>query len=153
MTNMTPKKTAGNTLVEVMFAVFLALVCAMIFAAAMPTAASSRKKADNYNTAVAVAERQMEAIKAVDPGLKPEQLFAAGLIDSTTPVETNTWSFTAVGSATNDDAAKVLKDGVARIKIELVEVELRRVTVTVSWKERGQNRNVTLATLVADLNN
>lgn len=146
-------RQAGNTLIEVMFAVFLALVCAMIFAAAMPTAAASRKKADNYNTAISIAERQLEALKGVDPGLKPDQLYAAGLIDSTSTVGTDTWAFTQVGSLTNDNAAKVLQNGVAQIKIELVDIELRRVTVTVDWKERGQDRNVTLSTLVADLNN
>ncbi|MCC6403212.1 MAG: hypothetical protein IT207_04310 [Fimbriimonadaceae bacterium] len=153
MTTPARNRKAGNTLIEVMFAVFLALVCAMIFAAAMPTAASSRTKADHYNTAISIAERQLEALKGVDPGLKPDQLYAAGLIDSVTQVGTDTWAFTQVGAASNDNAAKVLTNGVAKIKIELVDIELRRVTVTVDWKERGQDRNVTLATLVADLNN
>lgn len=147
------RKRTGNTLVEVMFAVFLALVCAMIFAAAMPTAAASRVKADNYNTAVNIAQRQMEALKAVDPALRADQLFAAGLIDSVTPISTNTWSFTNVGIAGRDNAASVLKNGTARVTIELLAVELRRVTVRIDWVEKGQPRNVTLATLVADLNN
>lgn len=136
-----------------MFAVFLALVCAMIFAAAMPTAAASRAKANNYNLAINIAQRQMEALKAVDPALRADQLVAAGLIDSATPIAPNTWSFRNVGQAGNDAARQVLKNGRAEVQIDVLDVELRQVTVRVIWEEQGQDRDVTLSTLVADLNN
>jgi Tfp pilus assembly protein PilV len=153
MNNRRPRANAGNTLIEVMFAVFLALVCAMIFAAAMPTAQASRIKADNYNRAVHIAQRQMESFKAVDPALRADQLYTAKLIDSVTPIRANTWSFTNVAAVGNDSAAHVLNNGRAEVEIELVDIELRRVTVRVFWTEKGTERQVTLATLVADLNN
>ena len=45
----------------------------------------------------------------------------------------------------------VLPAGTGTIKIEQVDIDLRRIIVTVSWTERGTPRNVVVGTLVANL--
>lgn len=109
--------------------------------------------ADKSNIAVALAQKQLEAIKGVDPSLSAAVLFSAGLIDSTTPVSPNKWSFTNVDTAAFDNPARVLKNGEGFITIEQVDIELRRVTVEVRWTEQARQRSIRVGTLVADMNN
>lgn len=94
----------------------------------------------------------MEAVRAVGyPNMSATQLFAAGLIDSTSPVATNTYTFTAVDNARVDSPAQVLPSGTGRILVEQVDIDLRRVTLTVTWMDRGRSRSMTVGTLVANL--
>ncbi|MCW5936082.1 MAG: hypothetical protein KIT11_02090 [Fimbriimonadaceae bacterium] len=153
MKRLLRKRQKGSALIEAMFAIFLALVCAVIFAATMPTANRSRAKADLNNLALGLAQKQMEALKGVDAALSPEALFAARLIDSKDPVAPNTYSFTNVDSGVSDSPSSVLPNGTGRLRVETVAIELRRVTVEVNWTEEGQPKTVRLGTLIADLNN
>lgn len=143
----------GAQLIEAQFAIFLAFTCATIYVASIPTANRSRDMADKSNIAVALAQKQLEAIKGVDPSLSAAVLFSAGLIDSTTPVSPNKWSFTNVDTAAFDNPARVLKNGEGFITIEQVDIELRRVTVEVRWTEQARQRSIRVGTLVADMNN
>ncbi len=157
LTPATPMKTntsrrSGHTFLEVLFSAFLALVSALILTASMPVANVSRAKADFQNLALSLAQKQMEAVRGVDPSLSAAILHRAGLIDSTSPIGTNTWSFTNVDHALFDNPARVLPSGTGRITVELIDVELRRVTITVTWREQGQTRTLTIGTLIADLN-
>jgi hypothetical protein len=143
----------GAQLIETQFAIFLAFTCATIYVATIPTANRSRDMADKSNVAVALAQKQLEAIKGVDPTLSPDVLFSAGLIDSRTPVGPNKWSFTNVDTAAFDNPARVLKNGQGFITVEQVDLELRRVTVEIQWTEQGRSRSIRVGTLVADMNN
>jgi len=146
------KRIRGHTLIEVLIASFLALACALIFAATMPTANTSRVKADLNNRALSLAQKEMEAIRTLGfANTTPAQLAANGLIDSATPVATNTYSFTNIDTPAVDSPATVLPNGQGRVRIETAANDLRRVTIIVTWQERGRARTVTIATLVANL--
>lgn len=145
-------KRRGFSFVEVLFAIFLVGVAASIVAASMPIATVSRERADLMNKATGLAQKQLESIRGMGyANATATQLAAAGLIDSTATVATNTYSFTNSDSANLDNPARILPAGTGRVSIEQVGLDLRRIIVTVGWTERGRQRNVTVGTLVANL--
>lgn len=144
--------TRAFTLIEVLFAVFLVGVSASIVVVTMPTATQSRIKADLNNKATSMAQKQLEAIRGMGyANVSANQLATAGVIDSASPVATNTYSFTNSDSAKLDNPALILPNGVGRVKIEQVDIDLREVIVTVTWNDRGVTRSITLGTLIANL--
>lgn len=137
---------------EVLFACFLALTCALIVVATMPMAAASRVKTDQRIKAMNLVQKELESIKAVGyANITAQALFDRGLLDTITPVSTNVYSFTSVDNAAFDNPSRILPSGVGRVTIEQVDIELKRVTVTVNWTERGRARTLSLGTLVANL--
>lgn len=143
----------GLTLIEAMFAIFLVAACAGIVAATTPIASMSRVKAEAMNKATGIAQKQLEAIRGAGfANCNPTQLNAAGLIDSTTPVATNTYSFTNSDLPKFDNPATVLTGGAGTVKIEQINMDLIRVTVTVSWVARGPvTRQVSIGTVIANI--
>lgn len=155
-------RKSGHTLLETMFAVFLALTCALIFAASAPVANVTRGKADHMNSAVSLAQKTAESIHSTGyPNATAERLLDNGLIDSGTAVNISGYPFGLSGEtayeATNidsdmvDSPSKVLPGGRGFIKTEQVDLDLRRVTVIIAWQERSQWRSVRLSTLIANL--
>jgi prepilin-type N-terminal cleavage/methylation domain-containing protein len=140
------------TLIEVLIALFLLVMCAFIVSASMPIANASRSKANDLNKAMSLAQKEMEAIRGVGyPGITPDVLVAKGLLDSATAVTPNTYSFTNSDKVVRDNPARVLTDGTGQVKIEQLDIDLKRVTVTVTWRERAKRKSFTVATLVANL--
>ena len=83
MSRKTPKRQGGFSLIEVLFAIFLSAMCAMVLAAGMPIANSSRARADAYNKATGLAQKQIEAIRTLGyPNATASQLASVGLIDA-----------------------------------------------------------------------
>lgn len=149
---MKARRTRAFSLAEVLIAVFMVALCAIMVAATMPTANRSRQKADGTSKAVGLAQKQIEAIRGLGyANVTPSQLATYGLIDSTSAIEANTYAFTNSDSARLDDPALILPSGTGKVKIEQPDNELRRVTVTVGWNDRGRARTFTLGTLVANL--
>jgi Tfp pilus assembly protein PilV len=146
-------KRTGSTLIEVLFGVFIVTLCALIVAATTPTASMARFKAEQMNKAAGLAQKQLEAIKALGyVNATPANLASNGLIDSTSPIDTNTYSFTNSDSANLDNPSRILPSGTGTVKLETVSTNLVRVTVQVKWNERGTaTRNVTIGTLIANL--
>lgn len=145
-------RTSGHTLIEIMIASFLVLSCALIFAATMPTANTSRAKANLNNQATALAQKQMESLKSRGfANLTGAQMFANGLTDSATPVTANTWEWTDVDNGENDSPADVLPNGEGTVRLENVRFDLIRVTIRVTWTERDTNREVVVASMVGNL--
>lgn len=145
-------KKRGHTLVEAMFAIFLALVCALIFGATMPIANTSRAKADMRTTAVGLAQKQLEAIKAGGyANVTAQRMFDNGLIDSLTTVAPNTYSFTTADSAATDSPSQVLPSGQGTVQVNQLDLELREVIIEVKYLDRGEERVVRIGTLVANL--
>lgn len=145
-------KKRGHTLVEAMFAVFLALTCALIFGATMPMASTSRAKADMRTTAAGLAQKQLEAIKAGGyANVTAQRMHANGLIDSLAPVVGTTYSFTNADSAATDSPAQVLPGGQGTVTIDQLDLELRQVIVEVTYLDRGEARSFRIGTLVANL--
>lgn len=150
--NRLKRNKRGFSFIEMMLTVFLVTICAGIVATAMPTATVGRQKSMYRNRAVALAQRQMEAIKRLGyPNVTANALLNAGLIDSATEVSTNTYSFTNVDSLVADDAARLLPSGAARVTIEQADIELKRVILRVTWSENGQTKTYEVGTLVANL--
>lgn len=145
------RKRRGALMIEVLFALFVAGVCALIFSAAMPISNKSRAKADLMNTAVGLAQKELEAIKSLDASLNPTTLATNGLIDSSNAVSANKYVFTNSDTAVWDSPAKTLPSGKGYVYIEQVDIELKRVTVELLWKESGKDRSVKVGTLVAKL--
>lgn len=151
-TRRTLRRRRGFSFVEVLFAVFLTGCCATIVAGAYPVATMSRTKADAANRASALAQKEIEAVRGLGyANLTPTQMLANGLIDSATPIDVDTYSFTGVDASLTDSAATVLPNGTARIAVSQVDAELRRVVVTILWNDRGTTRSFVLSTLVANL--
>jgi len=146
------KSRRGFTFIEVLLALFLVVTSATIVLATMPLSTSARLKADLNNRATSLAQKQLEAIRGRGyANATASQLVSAGLIDSATEVSTNTYAFTNNDSAVLDNPSKVLPAGVGVVKVEQVDLDLRRVTVTVSWTDRGKAFSITIGTLIANL--
>jgi hypothetical protein len=127
---------------------------AAVLVATMPIAHASRHRADLNNRATSLAQRQMEAIlQRGFPNTFAENLHARGLLDSPSPVATDTFSFTNVDAGERDDAPRVLPGGIGRVQLvhpDGARRDIRRVTVWVQWIDNGETREVRLSTLVAN---
>ena len=142
----------GFSFVEVLCGVFLVTCCAAIVAASMPISTVGRTKSRYLNLAAGIAQREMEAIRGSGyANISAASLVTKGLLDSATEVATTTYTFTAVDTASGDQASLVLPSGTGKVKIEQADTDLKRVTVTVSWAERGNTRSYQIGTLVANL--
>ncbi|MCX7799044.1 MAG: hypothetical protein N2109_01730 [Fimbriimonadales bacterium] len=149
---MVRRKRRASTLIEVLFASFLVALCASVLAASIPTATKCRLKATYSGLALSLAQKELEAIRTRGyPNVSGAQLASLGLLDSSTPVAADTFSFTNVDHPLHDSPARVLPEGKGFVTIEQVDLDLRRVTVRVEWRENGQTRSLLLATLVANL--
>lgn len=123
-----------------------------IMAATIPLANRNRASADYTNKAVAIAQKELEAVKMLGfPNITSAQLFASGLLDSASAGANGMYPFTNIDTAAFDAPAQVLPSGLGFVGLTNVNGDLKRVTVRVEWVERGVNRNVTIGTYVANL--
>lgn len=149
---MKRRRVQGFSLIEVLFSVFLVVVCASIVAATMPMAANSHAVADHYNKALNLAQKQLETItRGGFANATPDQLLAAGLIDSENSVAANTYPFTNSDSTSRDNPGLVLHNGTGTVCVQQLDIDLTQVIVTVSWSERNGSHSVQLGTLIANL--
>lgn len=146
------RKRSGFTLIEVLFAIFLVATAAGIVIATLPIANNSRGRADMQNKAVGLAQKELEAIRGMGyANAAASQLVTYGLIDSATPTTGTTYSFTNSDSAAFDNPARLLPSGQGSVTITQSDIDLKQVTVTVTWVERGVTRSFTTGTLIANL--
>lgn len=146
------RKISGHLLAEVMLAVLMLAVCALIFSATLPSAHKSRAKADNYNIATSLASKMMEEVRHTGyQNANATALLANGLIDSASPVATDTYAWTNVDLGVVDSPSSTLLNGTATIRIKSLASELIELTTTVTWTESGQTKRVTLSALLANI--
>jgi type II secretory pathway pseudopilin PulG len=146
------RRKNGFTLVEVMLSVFMVTCAGAILASAMPAATVSRMKGNYLNKAANFAQKEIELMKAQTySNLTDTKLYASDLIDNTTPIATNTYSCNNTDAAVGDRVTDLLPSGTASVKIEQMDIELKRITLTVNWREKGRNRSYSVASLVANL--
>jgi Tfp pilus assembly protein PilV len=146
------RKNNGFTLVEVMLSVFMVTCAGAILASAMPAATVSRMKGNYLNKAANFAQKEVELMKAQTySNLTATKLHAADLIDSTNTIAANTYSCNSTDAAVGDRVSDILPSGTASVKIEQVDLELKRITLTVNWSEKGRSRTYVVASLVANL--
>lgn len=149
---MSKSKRRAFSLIEILFAVFITAAVAALLAATMPIATSSRVKADLNNKATTLAQKEMEAVRGLGyANLTASSISANGLIDSTSAVSANTYAFTNVDGASKDSPATVLPEGKGFITITQPDIDLRAITVEVTYRQNGRTQSVKLSTLVANL--
>lgn len=142
----------GFSFIEVLFAIFLLGVGASIVTATLPIANNSRARADYQNKAVGLAQKELESIRGAGyANLTATQLYSYGLIDSTTPISGTTYSFSNSDTGALDNPARILPSGTGAVTVTQADLDLRQVTITIQWTERGVNRSYTIGTLVANL--
>jgi hypothetical protein len=141
-------------LIEVLFALFLLMTAALIVAATTPVATVSRNTSKLEDKAMDLAQKQVEAIRGAGyANANPTQLVSLGLIDSTNAIGTdpNLFGFTNSDSANLDNPGTVLPNGTGTVEVDQLNLNLVRITVTVSWSDRGNQQSYTLGTLMANL--
>lgn len=150
------RRKGGYTLIEVLFAVFLVLICAMIVTATMPVSNVSRTKAQDLQRAMSIAQKELEAIQGQGfSGVNANGLANNNLIDSSTPIvvgtNSNTYSFTNTDSANYDSPAQLLTNGTGTVQITQVNLNMVQVVVTVKWRDRIGYKTYPVGTLIANL--
>lgn len=157
------RKRQGFSLLEALIAAFTLLVCALIFAAAMPIANKSRGKAQYANTALSLAQKQIETLRHLGfANADAGQMKASGLIDSTTLTNLQTemvygdasdqgYEFTDCDVNASDSVGELLPHGRGFVMVKNDEIDLRRVEVIVFWVESDEYRFVKLTTYLAHL--
>lgn len=149
---MKRSRRSGVTLIEVLFAMFLVVTCAMIVAASMPIADIARGKADLLAKATGLCQKQLEAIRGVGyANINPSALVSDGLIDSQSQVAPNTYSFSNSDSANRDNPSLLLPQGAGTVQITQPQSNLIQVIVTVTYNDNTRNRTVSVGTQVANL--
>lgn len=152
MTTVKKRNQHGFSMMEGLFAIFLAAISAIIFAAALPAANSSRSRADMLNKAVGIAQKQMEAMKAAGyTRLNGPDLYEIGLLDSPSPGGNGMMPFTNVDTNAYDSPSQVLPQGKGYVGIEQVALDLRSLIIRMEWTDRGNDRNIVIASFVANL--
>jgi prepilin-type N-terminal cleavage/methylation domain-containing protein len=150
------RKKRGYTLIEVLFAIFMVLICAMIVAATMPISNVSNAKASDLQKAIDLSQKELELIQQQGfNNCNASQLAAAGLIDNTTAVysqgHVSTYTCNNVGSTVNDSPAQVLTNGTGTVTLTTVNIGLTQVVVTIKWRDRMQYKTYSVGTLIANL--
>jgi len=149
---VTRRRGRGYTLIEVLFAIFIVLVCAMIVAATMPISNVSRSKSQDLQRAMSIAQKELEGIQGEGfSNTTAAQLATDGYIDSTTQVGANTYSCTNSDSANSDSPAQVLTNGTGTVQLTSVNLNLTQVVVTITWRDRVQYKSYSVGTLIANL--
>lgn len=128
---MLSKNNNGFTIIELLVAVTILAIGLLALAGLQVTSIKGNNHANTISQATALAQEQVELIRnmpytaVVYPPVPPNQLVEADINGTiytrTTLVENN-----------------------------IPMNDLKRVTVTVSWTSRGQNRQVQLRTIVAN---
>lgn len=149
------QRRSGHTLVELLYAIFLVGCCAAVLATGMPTAKASQTRADMENKATSVAQKQLEAVKAAGyPNLSGPQLHLLGLLDSSSEEDGKFWFCEVARSdneAESEDERRFLQDMECTLDIVQTDLDLRTVTIEVSWRDGGERRSVELASHIANL--
>ena len=149
---MKRRRRSGFSFIEVLFAVFMVAISASIVAATLPISTNARARADYSNKATGLIQKQLETIRGLGyQNATVAQLYANGVIDSTSEISSNTYPFSNSDSTARDNPARILPSGTGTVKVEQIDLDLRRVTVTVSWVDRGVTRTIVDGTLIANL--
>lgn len=139
-------RSRGFTWIEILAAVFVIGITAMIFGAVFPMAAKTQAMAANHQQALGIAQHKIDQLRAVGYGrLTYTELKNAGIIDSTTT--TSPYRYTTV-----DDLASLYPTAVGTIAVTDFSTTIRQVTVTLTWSNsarRPGNGTLSLSALVA----
>ena len=160
----------GFTYIEILVSLFLVSASIAIIGITLPVASNARGKTALIDKAMSQAQKELELVRGLGyASLTSTQMYAAGAIDNPTATATSTttgtspvtgssvsiagatYSFTSVDTAVQDSPAQALPSGTGRLLVEQVDTDVRRVTVTITWSDRGTTRSYSTGTIVANL--
>ncbi len=145
------RSNGGFSLIEVLISAFVVGLTATLLGATFPTGDRSRLMASNESTAISIAQRQIEVLRSIGySSLTESRLIDLGIIEEDEHSDDG-FNFSNSNSGVNDSAYSSLPDGRAYLKMDQVEIDLKEVIVTVSWRDNGRTRTVRVGTMVANL--
>lgn len=133
-------------LVDLMVTVFLLAVTGVVFSATYPSGIACTRKAQDYKIALAVAQKKMEQLRAMNyESLTHASLFSAGVIDSSP--DDSPYTFTQV-----EGLSGRLSGGEGELVVEDASETVRLTRVTVYWRDKtgAPTRSVTLTSFFTD---
>jgi len=154
----------GFTILELLVASVIMIVALLGIAAVLPTADMTIHQSGQMTKAISLAQEMIEAVRN-DSANDPELYDGVNTTNSSTfPPDVGTTFFgTTTLNKWKNDINLVLApgagitNGVGTIDVSIVTSNtagatiLRKVTVTVSWTERGRNSSVVLSSLLSAL--
>ncbi len=121
------KAKLGFTLIEVMVAIFLVSLGAIMYSALMPMAAKGSRMVSNYQQASSLVQNKIDEVRAVGYGrIDFADLQAAGIIDAS-PTSAP-YSFTGVAGL-----ATIFPGATGTIAVADFSTTIKQVTVTLTW--------------------
>ena len=150
----------GMNLVEVLLAMLVFLMIALMFGAAIPAATRGTRYSGNFQQAISVVQHKLDQLREADYSrLNPTEMDARNIIDSTGTCSTS-GSTTTCYYTTQDGIVSAFGAGavgtivVSPFTPSLIvasgEYTLLSVTVTLTWKDsNGASHSYSASTLVS----
>jgi hypothetical protein len=136
----------GVTLIDTLLGLFLIGVVGIVFSATFPSSIKCYGGARNYKMASAVAQKKLEEVRSMNfESLTDSLINSTRLADLTGT--SGVYSFTSTDSVTS-----ILPEGTGTITITSPRTDIKRVEITVNWKNRNSasTRSLRLVTYVSD---
>jgi prepilin-type N-terminal cleavage/methylation domain-containing protein len=138
----------GFTWIEVLAAIFVTGITALIFSACFPMAARSQEMVADQQQALGLIQHKIDQLRAIGWGrLTYTEMRDAGIIDSSP--SSGTFRFTQT-----DGVVAIYQNGTGTISVSDFATNIRAVTVTVSWTgsaARQGNGSLSVTALIARL--
>ncbi|HOK54820.1 MAG TPA: hypothetical protein PKV43_10170 [Armatimonadota bacterium] len=135
----------GVGLVDAMISVFLLTLAGILFGAAFPIGFSAARQARETKLAVGFAQQKLEQVKALGYESLSYENLKVYTIDETP--STSPYSFTSVDNLTSS----LGESATGELTIADYAAGVKRAEVVITWQGiKGQNRTVTMETLIAD---
>jgi prepilin-type N-terminal cleavage/methylation domain-containing protein len=145
------RSKGGFSLIEVLVSSFVVALTATVLAVSFPTGDRSRIKANYENTAISIAQRQVEQLRGIGySSLTGPRLSELGVVSSSTAT-TEGFPFSTTNSGVLDSSSVSLPQGEAYVRVQQVGIDFKEVLVTVSWQEGSRRRSIKVGTMVANL--
>lgn len=121
------RNTLGYTLIEVVVALFLTTLGAVMFGALMPMASKTSRMVGNYQQASSLVQHKVDQLRAVGYGrLTYTELRTAGIIDASPTVPP--YRFTGV-----DGLSSIYPQATGTIDVTDYSSSIKRITVSLTW--------------------
>ncbi len=140
------KSKRGIGLVDLIVTLFLLAMVGLIFTSTFTAGFACLRQSSESKVAAAVAQEKIEQLRSMNyESLTQPLMFSATAIDASP--DTSPYSFTQV-----DHIADKLCEGTGTVAITDETSDVKRVTVTVSWRPRigHERRSLQLTTYFAD---
>ncbi len=142
-----PASSRGFTLIEVVISLVVFSVLVLIFAASIPLAHMAADQNGQYAQATSLCQHKIDQLRAMGYGrMNYTELLEAGRIDDS--YTSSPYHFTVV-----DDLETYLPGSEGTLAIDDVGLDVKKITITVSWKtalHRPKTSTMSLSALIAN---